>query len=96
MRFYWISKRFSFIDNKQYEDIGCYFDYFAIIYGLENIKRLGLNRDNDSLEDIIGNVDWKMDFDLEKIKKVYPDYLKQLKTLFKNVYIYNLDGNVIY
>lgn len=73
MKFYGISKRFSFVGNKQYEDIVKYWDYFSLIYGIENIKGLGLNWDSESLEYIIGNIDEKLDFDLNKIKSIYSD-----------------------
>ena len=48
------SKRFSLLNNDQYNTIGKYWDYFSLKYGLENLRGLGLNWENGSMEYIIG------------------------------------------
>ncbi|WP_010250741.1 hypothetical protein [Acetivibrio cellulolyticus] len=73
MIFKGISKRFVTIDNQQYEEIGDYWDYFAKLFGRENLLGLGLNWKEDSLEYVIGTVDDSLKFDIEQVKDVYPD-----------------------
>ena len=54
MLFKGYSKRFSLKNNDQYNTIGEYWDYFSDKYGLENLRGLGLNWENGSMEYIIG------------------------------------------
>lgn len=68
-----ISKRFLTEDNKQYHEIGNYWDYFAAIYGRENLLGLGLNWKTDSLEYVIGQCEGHMEYDLEAVRERYPD-----------------------
>lgn len=54
MKFIGYSKIFSLKNNEQYNTIGEYWDYFSSIYGLENLRGLGLNWKNGTMEYIIG------------------------------------------
>ncbi len=73
MVFKGISKRFSTEDNRQYNEIGDYWDYFAVKYGRENLFGLGLNWENDSIEYVIGQCEGRMEYNLETVRKKYPD-----------------------
>lgn len=73
MIFKGISKRFFTKDNKQYNEIGNYWDYFAAIYGRENLLGLGLNWKKDSLEYVIGQCEGRMEYNLETVRERYPD-----------------------
>lgn len=73
MIFRGISKRFSTGDNRQYNEIGDYWDYFAAIYGRENLFGLGLNWEKDSIEYVIGQCEGYMEYNLEIVREKYPD-----------------------
>ncbi len=73
MVFRGISKRFSTEDNRQYNEIGDYWDYFAAIYGRENLLGLGLNWEKDSIEYVIGQCEGHMEYNLEIVREKYSD-----------------------
>ena len=48
------SKIFSTINNKQYESIGDFWDEMILKYGIENLRGLGFNWTETTIEYIIG------------------------------------------
>lgn len=54
MKFIGISRVFSTINNEQYKTIGAFWDELSEKYGMENLRGLGYNWDNDSIEYVIG------------------------------------------
>ena len=54
MEFKGISKTFSTVDEKQYETIGRFWDEMSKIYGRQNLRGLGYNWTEDSIEYVIG------------------------------------------
>ena len=48
------SKTFSTLNNKQYDLIGSFWDEMSLKFGMENLRGLGLNWTNTSIEYIIG------------------------------------------
>lgn len=54
MEFKGISKTFSTVGEKQYETIGAFWDEMSRIYGRENIRGLGYNWTETSIEYVIG------------------------------------------
>lgn len=87
MKFYGISMIFPTENNQQYNEIGNYWDYFSNIIGRENLKGLGLNWGKNSLEYIIGDIDKKINFNLEEIRKEYPNSQYKEIPLPKNNWI---------
>ncbi len=73
MRFYGISRTFSTENEIQYENIGQYWDDFASIYGREAIKGLGFNWGEHSIEYVLGTTDRSLKFDMEELRRKYPD-----------------------
>lgn len=49
-----ISKTFSTVGEQQYNTIGKFWDEMSAIYGLENLRGLGYNWKDDSIEYVIG------------------------------------------
>ncbi len=54
MVFTGISRVFFIKNNAQYETIGVFRDEMSDIYGMENLRGLGYNRTEDSIEYVIG------------------------------------------
>ena len=54
MVFNGISKVFSTKDNEQYKTIVAFWDEMSQLYGMENIRGLGYNWTEDSIEYVIG------------------------------------------
>ena len=54
MIFHGISKVFSTENEGQYETIGAFWDELAKVYGLENLRGLGYNWTESSIEYVIG------------------------------------------
>ncbi|MEE3342556.1 MAG: hypothetical protein VZS44_00515 [Bacilli bacterium] len=54
MKFYGISRVFLTINNEQYKTIGAFWDELSEKYGMENLRGLGYNWTNDSIEYVIG------------------------------------------
>ena len=54
MKFIGISRVFSIINNEQYKTIGAFWDELSEKYGMENLRELGYNWDNNSIEYVIG------------------------------------------
>ena len=54
MIFKGISKRFSLVNDEQYNTIGAFWDEMAEIYGLENLQGLGYNWNGNTMEYAIG------------------------------------------
>lgn len=61
MKFIGISRVFSTINNEQYETIGAFWDELSEAYGMENLRGLGYNWTNDSIEYVIGLKDGVID-----------------------------------
>ena len=61
MKFIGISRVFSTINNEQYETIGAFWDELSEAYGMENLRGLGYNWTNDSIEYVIGSKDGVID-----------------------------------
>lgn len=57
MEFKGISRIFSTVDQKQYETIGAFWDEISVIYGRENLRGLGYNWTESSIEYVIGLID---------------------------------------
>ncbi len=57
MEFKGISKIFSTIDEKQYESIGEFWNEMSEIYGRKNLRGLGYNWTETSIEYVIGLTD---------------------------------------
>lgn len=73
MKFCGISRVFSTENEIQYTDIGEYWDWFSSIYGRENIKGLGFNWGEHSIEYVLGTIDRSLKFNMEELRKKYPD-----------------------
>ena len=73
MIFRGISRRFSTENDRQYEEIGAFWDEFATRYGRENIEGLGLNWEADSLEYVLGTTDNPAEFPAERFREIYAD-----------------------
>lgn len=54
MKFIGISRVFSTINNEQYKTIGAFWDELSKEYKIENLRGLGYNWNNDSIEYVIG------------------------------------------
>lgn len=54
MLFRGVSKTFSTVGEQQYNTIGKFWDEMSAIYGLENLRGLGYNWKDDSIEYVIG------------------------------------------
>ena len=54
MRFNGISKTFSTKDSAQYDTIGAFWDEQSKKYGIENLRGLGYNWTEDTIEYVIG------------------------------------------
>ena len=54
MKFIGISRVFSTINNEQYKTIGAFWDELSEEYGLENLRGLGYNWTDDTIEYVIG------------------------------------------
>ena len=61
MKFIGISRVFSTINNEQYKTIGAFWDEMSQLYGMENLRGLGYNWTNDSIEYVIGLKDGVID-----------------------------------
>ena len=57
MEFQWISKTLSTVGEKQYESIGAFLDAMSERYGRENLRGLGYNGTDTSIEYVIGLID---------------------------------------
>lgn len=71
MIFRGISATFSTIGAKQYNTIGSFWDYMSNIYGMENLRGLGYNWTETTIEYAIGleNND-KIDLDIMKLTQI--------------------------
>ena len=54
MTFYGISKVFSTENNRQYETIGEFWNGLSMIYGIRNLRGLGYNWTEKTIEYVIG------------------------------------------
>jgi len=54
MKFNGISKVFSTLNNEQYKTISAFWDEMSLKYGMENIRGMGYNWTNDTIEYAIG------------------------------------------
>jgi len=72
MIFCGISRKFSTVNDGQYQTIGEFWDFCSSIYGRENLKGLGYNWTPDSIEYVIGRKD-DSEMDDERIAAKYPD-----------------------
>ena len=54
MKFIGISRVFSTINNEQYKTIGTFWDELSEEYGMENLRGLGYNWTDDTIEYVIG------------------------------------------
>ena len=61
MKFSGISKVFSTVDREQYETIGAFWDELSEKYGMENLRGLGYNWTDNSIEYAIGLKDGAID-----------------------------------
>ena len=71
MEFRGISRTFSTIGEKQYETIGAFWDELAEIYGRENLRGLGYNWTDTSIEYVIGLKNG--DIEGQNINVILPD-----------------------
>lgn len=71
MEFKGISRTFSTIDEEQYETIGEFWDEMSRIYARENLRGLGYNWTETSIEYVIGLIDGDMDG--SNINVILPD-----------------------
>ena len=61
MEFKGISRTFSTVDGMQYETIGAFWDKLAKKYGRKNLRGLGYNWTNTSIEYAIGLIEGDLD-----------------------------------
>ena len=61
MEFKGIGRTFSTVGEKQYETIGAFWDEMSGIYGRENLRGLGYNWTETSIEYVIGLIDGDME-----------------------------------
>ena len=71
MEFKGISKTFSTVGEKQYETIGEFWNEMSGIYGRENLRGLGYNWTENSIEYVIGLID--CDIEGSNINVILPD-----------------------
>ena len=71
MEFKGISRTFSTVGEKQYETIGAFWDEMSGIYGRENLRGLGYNWTETSIEYVIGLIDGNMEG--SNINVILPD-----------------------
>ncbi len=71
MEFKGISRTFSTVGEKQYETIGAFWDEMSGIYGRENLRGLGYNWTETSIEYVIGLIDGDMEG--SNINVILPD-----------------------
>ena len=109
MEFKGISRTFSTIDEEQYETIGEFWDEMSRIYARENLRGLGYNWTETSIEYVIGLIDGDMDG--RNINVILPDdawecisgRMEELAEIYDRVYkdgplkyeieMFNDDGN---
>lgn len=71
MIFKGLSAIFSTKGADQYNTIGKFWDYMSNIYGMENIRGLGYNWTDESIEYVIGlENNGSIDIDLVELKKI--------------------------
>lgn len=107
MLFKGFSHTFSTKDNKQYETIGKYWDMMSALYGRENLRGLGYNWTDDTIEYVIGlksnelfdlnmvgqKTQWKDIFLPDTGWQEYRGITEQLGTLYEKIY---QDGALTY
>ncbi len=71
MEFKGISKTFSTIGEKQYETIGAFWDELSRMYGRKNLRGLGYNWTDTSIEYVIGLIEG--DIDGQNVSITLPD-----------------------
>lgn len=71
MEFKGISRTFSTVGEKQYETIGAFWDELSGIYGRENLRGLGYNWTDTSIEYVIGLITG--DIDGQNVSVTLPD-----------------------
>lgn len=82
MKFIGISRVFSIINNEQYKTIGAFWDELSEKYGMENLRELGYNWDNNSIEYVIGLNKGTIDnanFEIELPGESLYNYIKEVK-----------------
>lgn len=72
MEFKGISRTFSTVGEMQYETIGAFWDELARVYGRENLRGLGYNWTDTSIEYVIGLIEG--DIDEQNVNVTLPDY----------------------
>ena len=61
MKFKGISRVFSTVGEQQYDTIGLFWDELSSVYGLENLRGLGYNWTDTSIEYVIGLITGEID-----------------------------------
>lgn len=80
MEFKGISRTFSTVGEKQYETIGEFWNEMSRIYGRENLRGLGYNWTDTSIEYVIGLIDGDMEG--SNIDVILPDDDGNCKIMF--------------
>jgi len=106
MLFKGYSKTFSVLNNIQYELIGEFWDYMSEKFGMENLKGLGFNWNNNTIEYVIGlknkDIDNNLNMDGSIYKEInlpdngwtkYNGKTEQLPEIYKEIY---KDGTLLY
>src|SRR5690554_7388353 len=73
MNFKGVLLRFDCKNNRQFDDIGKFWDFMSSIYPKEKLKGLGFNWFNNSFDYVIGDITKKYNYKHNIIKQRYPN-----------------------
>lgn len=111
MEFKGIRRIFSTVGNQQYKTIGAFWDELSKLYGIENLRGLGYNWTNTTIEYVIGLIAGEIDG--WNVSIPLPDdgwqrvegRTENLREIYNNIYrdgplkyeieMFNDDGNCI-
>ncbi|MCL1927776.1 MAG: hypothetical protein FWG07_03150 [Treponema sp.] len=73
MKFTGVLRKFDCSNNKQFNDIGEFWDFMSKIIDKNKLKGLGFNWENNYFDYIIGDLKEEIDFSMDLILNTYPD-----------------------
>ena len=73
MKFTGVLRNFDCSNNKQFTDIGEFWDFMSKIVNKNELKGLGFNWKNNHLDYIIGDLKDKCDYPMDLILNTYPN-----------------------
>jgi len=68
-----ILRKLDCSENKQFNEIGEFWDFMSKLYPKNKLKGLGYNWKNNYIDYVIGDIDNDFDYSVKKIYEKYPD-----------------------